>query len=136
MKLLSYDIEIWDELPSDGNVNLKNIIPSVAAIGTCKDDVEFFDDEPSFMSKETAKKLVDKIMTKYEEGYIPFGHNTLSFDFQLLAHYSGEYEKCGELALNGIDSMFLVVANRGYFLGLDSALKGFGLETKKHTVTL
>ena len=44
MKLLSYDIEIYNEFPTEGEVDLADIIPSVAAIGTNKDDVEFFDD--------------------------------------------------------------------------------------------
>lgn len=135
MKLLSYDIEIYNNFPTEGEVDLKTIIPSVAAIGTNKDDVKFYFDYPH-MSKETAKQLVLDMMKKYEEGYIPFGWNSLNFDFQLLAHHSDEYEKCGILALNHYDAMFIIVALKGYFLGLDKTLAGFGLQSKLHNVKL
>jgi hypothetical protein len=135
MKLLSYDIEIYNEFPTEGEVDLADIIPSVAAIGTNKDDVEFFDDIP-YMTKETACRLVNAMMDKYKQGYIPFTWNGLSFDFQLLGKYSGMLEECGILALNSIDGMFIVVANKGFFLGLDKALIGFNLETKRHKVNL
>ena len=135
MKLISYDVEIYNDFPEGENVDLKEIIPSIAATGTNRDDVKFYFDYPT-MTKETAKTLVSDMMIKYEEGYIPFTWNGLSFDFQLLAHYSEEYEKCGILALNHIDSMFIIVAIKGYFLGLDKTLAGFGLQSKLHNVKL
>ena len=133
-KYSSFDIELYDELFPDGNkdapmLDLRTLRPSTGAYCTGLDNAKFYDDDP-YMSKDTAKKLVLDMLKLYHMGYIPFGWNTLSFDFQLLAHYSGLYEECATLALNGVDAMFLVVAHKGYFLGLDKALVGAGIESK------
>ncbi len=45
-------------------------------------------------------------------------------------------EECGELALNHIDMMLLVTFAKGWFLGLQKALTGAGLEGKLKAVTL
>lgn len=45
-------------------------------------------------------------------------------------------DECAKLALTGIDMMLLVTFVKGYFLGLDKALIGAGLESKTHTVIL
>jgi hypothetical protein len=134
MNLLSYDIEIYNELP-EGEVDFSKIIPSVAAICTNENDVQFFYDLP-YMTKETANKLVDAMVDYYKKGYPIFGHNTCYFDFQLIGLYADRIEDCAKLALNSIDSMLLVTFNRGFFLGLDTALIGAGLETKTHKVQL
>jgi hypothetical protein len=133
LKLLSYDIEIYNEIPENGD--LHEVIPSVAAICTDEKDVQFYYDIP-FMTKETSQKLVNRIMEYYNMDILPWGWNTTSFDFRLLAYYSGMVEECGELALNGIDGMLHITFNRGYFLGLDTALVGAKLDTKTHKVQL
>lgn len=132
---LSYDIEIYSELPEGEKPDFSQLIPSIAAFCTTEDDTQFFSDEP-YMTKETAKNLVCAMMDKYLAGFIPFGWNTLAFDFPLIAEYSGMVEECAKLALNHVDGMFLVVCHNGYWLGLDSALRGAGLESKVHNVTL
>jgi hypothetical protein len=76
------------------------------------------------------------MMDNYKNGIIPLTHNGLHFDFSLLGQFSGEIEACAELALNGIDTMFIVTCWKGYFLGLDTLLKGMGIESKLHSVTL
>ena len=137
MKLCSYDVEIQNELytPEGIEIPLSDIIPSIAAY--CLDDlkVKYFYDEP-FMSKETAKKLVFEMMDHYKNGILPLTWNGTAFDFPLLGLYSGEIEACAILALNHIDMMFLVTCNKGYYLGLDTALRGMNVESKIHTVTL
>jgi hypothetical protein len=137
MKFLSYDIEIQNELYDETGkeLGLEEVIPSIAAY--CLDDlrVQYFYDDP-YMSKETAKKLVFEMMTHYRNGIIPLTWNGTAFDFPLLGLYSGEVEACAELALNHIDMMLIVTFNKGYYLGLDTALKGMGVETKTHIVTL
>lgn len=45
-------------------------------------------------------------------------------------------EECGELAINHVDLMLLVTFNKGWYLGLDKALKGAGIAGKVHDVTL
>jgi hypothetical protein len=135
MNYLSYDIEIYNDLPDDWNKDFSQLIPSTAAICTCPEDVTFFCDEP-YMTKETSQRLVLEMMDWYKKGFVPFTWNGLSFDFPLLASYSGMIEECAILALHHVDAMFLVVCHKGYNLGLDAALIGAGLETKTHTVTL
>lgn len=135
MNLLSYDIEIYNELPQDQQIDFSTIIPSVGAIGTNEEDVKFYYDEP-YMTVETSQRLVRDMLDYQDRGYLVWGWNIVSFDFRLLAHYSGMVEECAELALNGIDGMLLITFNKGYFLGLDTALIGAGLETKLHHVKL
>jgi len=137
MKLLSYDIEIWNEF--DNAAPFATNIPSIAGIATSDvEEVTFYFDleDDAKMKTETAQELVNTMMGLYKEGYIPFGWNTTSFDFRLLAQHSGMVEECAELALNGIDGMLMLTFNRGYFLALDKALAGAGVGTKLHEVTL
>lgn len=133
MDYLSFDIEIYSEM-NDAD-NIENLIPSVGAFCTDVDNVFYYEDDP-YMSKETAKRLVKDMIEKTKEGYILFGWNILSFDLRLLAHYSEMFEECGRLALNAVDGMFLVVANKGHMLGLDKVLIGARIETKLHEVEL
>jgi hypothetical protein len=134
MSFLSFDIELCSELP-DGEKNFSEMIPSIAAITTNKYDLEYFYDIP-FMSKETAKGLVLAMTYYQKQGILPFTWNGTAFDWPLLAQYSGLINECAELALNGVDGMLLVTFNKGYFLSLDAALIGAGLETKQHSVKL
>lgn len=134
MKFLSYDIEIYDEIEGD-KIDIATVKPSVAAYCTTEKDTKFYEGDP-YMSKETAKQMVWDMYEKYKQGFIPFTWNGLNFDFKLLASYSGEIKPCAEMALNGIDGMFLVVAQKGYMLGLDKVLIGCGVGGKLHSVTL
>ena len=136
MKLLSYDIEIYDELiDGNGEKDFSKIRPSVAAICTDEHDVQYFEDDP-YMSKETAVKLVNSIMNYHKQGIVSLTWNGLSFDYALLGQYSGMIEECGELALNHYDMMLWVTFRKGFYLGLDKALTGAKLETKRHVVKL
>jgi len=133
---VSYDIEIYEDLPEDFNGDLRGIHPSVAAFCIDTEKVYYYDDAPEspIMKKETAQKLVRHLTKGLDKGYIPFGWNSLHFDFQILAHHSGMYEECGRLALNHVDGMFLIICKRGHFLGLDKVLKGASIESKVHIV--
>lgn len=137
MKLLSYDIELWNDFVQDAPIETN--IPSIAGIATSdvKEVMFYFDlDDEAKMKTKTAQELVNTMMGLYKEGYIPFGWNTTDFDFKLLAYTSGMFEECGELALNGIDGMLMISFNRGYFLALDKALVGAEVGSKLHEVTL
>jgi hypothetical protein len=134
MNFLSYDIELYSELDTE-NINFAEMIPSIAATCTSTKDLRFWYDVP-YASRETAKNLVNFMMDEMKNGWFPFTWNGVSFDFNLLAQYSGMVEECAELALNGVDGMLLIVFNKGYFLGLDAALSGAGLQSKQHAVKL
>lgn len=131
---VSYDIELFDDLP-EGDVDLKLLKPSVAAICTNYEDCKFFDDDP-MMNVATANKLVDEMLEYQSKGYNILTWNGLSFDLQLLGHYASRLDDCGRIALSHVDMMFLVVCHKGFFLGLDKALKGANIESKRHTVEL
>lgn len=131
---LSFDIEINEDM-NEGENDLSKINPSVGAFCTDYENVSYYYDKP-YMTRETAKKLVADMENKVKEGFSLFTWNGLSFDMQLLGLYSGMVAECGRLALNSVDAMFLVVAHKGFFLGLDKALVGANIETKLHTVTL
>jgi len=141
MKFLSYDIEIYNDFP-EGEVDLHDIIPSVAATCTTEADIHFFynekaeDGSGSPMDKFEAKNLVQSIMYWQHRGYTPFTWNGTGFDFKLLGYYSDLVEECAHLALNSVDGMLLVTFRKGYYLGLDAALIGAGVKGKQHTVTL
>lgn len=133
--LLSFDIEIWNDIPEGTQPDLHDLIPSVAALATDVENVEYFYDKP-FMNKSTSVRLVSKMLEYSRNGYRVFGWNIVSFDFPILAYYSGMIDECAKLTLDCIDPMFIVVCKRGHFLGLDTALVGNNIETKLHNVTL
>jgi hypothetical protein len=135
MKFLSYDIEIYETIGEGEEVDYHKIHPSVAATCTTENDVKYYYDYP-YMSKETAQRLVKDIQSHQLLGYVPFGWNSCSFDFRLLAYHSGMIEECAEIALNHVDGMLLITFNKGFYLGLDTSLVGAGLETKLHKVNL
>jgi len=141
MKLLSYDIEIFDNLP-EGEVDLHTIRPSVAATCTNEETVGFFfspkneDGSGAPMSVDTAKNLVWDMWAAAQSGYAVWGWNIVNFDLHLLACYTSLVEECAHLALNSIDGMLLVTFRKGYYLGLDAALIGAGVAGKQHEVTL
>lgn len=137
LKLISFDIEIYNELFEEGSeeVQFEKIIPSVAATTIDGVDIKFYYDDP-YITKEKACVLVEDMLQSYKQGYIPFTWNGTSFDFRILGLYSGMVSECADLALNSYDAMLNVTFLKGYFLGLDTALKGFGLASKQHTVTI
>lgn len=134
-EFVSYDIEILEDLPEGENIDLSKITPSVGAFCTDYENISYYEDTPH-MSKETACKLVKDLQKKVDEGFVLFTWNGLHFDLQLLGLYSGMIEECGKLALNHVDGMFLVVSQKGFYLGLEKALIGAKMETKLHQVQL
>ncbi len=62
--------------------------------------------------------------------------NGAAFDFFVLAHETGMFAECGDLALGHVDLMAAVTFSKGYFLGLDKALAGAGLEGKVKNMRL
>jgi len=132
---VSYDIEILTEFADGTPFDLTQITPSTAAICTDMNDCKFFDDVPH-MTQSTANRLVDTLLEYSNKGYFPLTWNGLSFDFPLLAYYSGRIADCATLALNHVDMMFLVVCHKGFYLSLDKALIGANIETKLHEVEL
>ena len=79
---------------------------------------------------------MDRLQELVSAGYTLVTWNGASFDFFVLAQESGRTEECGQLALGHADLMVMVTFNKGYYLGLDKALAGAGLQGKVKNVTL
>lgn len=133
--IISFDLEIYNDIPQDAPIDFKSVIPSVAA--WCKDTekVNYYWDKP-YMTKETAVRLVNDLLLLVREGYKLFGWNILNFDLPVIAYYSGMMDECGRLAMLCYDPMFTILCIKGHYLGLDKVLQGSKLETKLHSVVL
>ena len=88
------------------------------------------------MTVDECRNLVGRLQQLVDDGYTIVTWNGASFDFFVLAHESGLFEECGDLALRHVDLMVAVTFSKGYFLGLDKALAGAGLEGKVKNVPL
>ena len=138
MKLASFDIEIAKDLGD----NIDNWIDHVPLGITC--GAVAFSDQPEIkywqapeqLGKEESIAMVRDLQSIVGEGYSLLTWNGAGFDFQVLAHESGMFEECGELALNHIDMMLLVTFDKGWYLSLQTALEGPGLAGKLKTVKL
>ncbi|MCP4141086.1 MAG: hypothetical protein GY755_12535 [Chloroflexi bacterium] len=135
MKLISFDIEISKVLP-DFSGNLFDYSPlGISCAAVAHDDVKFWQGVPH-LTKEENQKMVRDLMSYAEEGYTFVSWNGCGFDFRLLAEESGMVEECGDLAINHVDLMLLVTFKKGWFLGLNKALKGANIAEKVHDVEL
>lgn len=86
------------------------------------------------MSREDLIYFVDYLNQLVEDGYTVLGHNSLSFDFDILAEESGLFDECKALALDHVDTMFNVHALKGFPLGLDAICRGMSLQGKSEGV--
>jgi len=138
MKIASFDLEIASELNDLGS--LENLGISCAALalseGLIEDNPVIYWYDSSRLSKERCQRLVEDLQYYDNLGYKLVTWNGCGFDFQVLAHESGMYSECAELALNHIDMMLMVTFVKGHYLGLDKALRGAGLEGKTHDIRL
>ena len=135
MKLISFDIEI-SKVIADFSGDLFAHSPlGISCAAVASDTVKFWQGVPQ-LTQEENQKMVRELMTFAENGYTLVTWNGCGFDFRLLAEESGMVAECGELAINHVDLMLLVTFNKGWYLGLDKALKGAGIAGKVHDVTL
>lgn len=138
MKLAAFDLETAKILPED----VVDIL-SYAPLGISCAAVAFSDNrEPVVwqgvpqLSMEECQSFVHFLQSIVDSGYTIVTWNGCGFDFRVLAEESGLANECGELALHHIDMMLMVTFRKGYYLSLDKALKGAGLEGKKSRVRL
>lgn len=138
MKFASFDIEIAKVIEDDA-ADWRSATPlgitcaAVALSGT--DDPVFWHAAPQ-LSREQCCTLVHDLQQMVKDGYTLLTWNGSSFDFAVLAEESGLYRECAELNAKHIDMMMIVTFTKGYFLGLQKALVGAGLEGKLKHVTL
>jgi uncharacterized protein YprB with RNaseH-like and TPR domain len=138
MRLAAFDLETAKILPIGVN-DLKAHAPlGIACAGIAlsdSDEVEIWSGHPQ-LTGDDCRALVARLQALVAEGYTLVTWNGASFDFFVLAHESGLFKECGDLALSHVDLMVVVTFSKGYFLGLDKALAGAGLDSKRKKVTL
>lgn len=137
MKLAAFDLEIAKILPAETTDLLAHLplgIPC-AAVALSDGPTEFWSASPQ-LPRDEAQTLVRRLQDLVQQGYTLVTWNGCGFDFPVLADESGLVAECGELALAHVDLMLLVTFNKGWFLSLDKALKGAGLQGKVAGVTL
>ena len=135
MKLLSFDIEIAKIIAEfSGNLFAHSPL-GISCAAVAHEDVKFWQGVPQ-MTKEENQAMVQELMRYHEAGHTLVTWNGCGFDFRLLAEESGMVEECGALAIDHVDLMLLVTFNKGWYLGLDKALKGAGIAGKVHEVAL
>lgn len=82
------------------------------------------------MSREECGLFVNRLVNAQGRGFTLLGHNTVGFDFDILAEESGMVAECAELAMNSVDTCLLVHCLKGFPVGLDAVARGMGLSGK------
>ena len=138
MKLASFDIELSTPISEEDleHNNLKDKKISCAAIARSDtEDVVVYEGTPE-LSVSQSEELVEKLQTLKREGYGIVTWNGCSFDFQILANNSNQFQECANLALSHHDLMLYVTFQKGWYLALNKALQGAGLDGKLKEVRL
>lgn len=138
-KYLAFDIEIAKILPDEVD-NLKAHRPlGICCAAALAGD----DDQPHLwfsrdahsqasprMSRDDLRSFVEFLSQHQEQGYTLLSWNGLSFDFDILAEESGEWQVCQDLAIDHVDMMFHVFCEKGFCVGLEAATKAIGVDGK------
>jgi hypothetical protein len=137
VRLVAFDLEIANELP-DGARDWRRIGPLGITCAAAQGDshsLSFWQGRPR-MTPAQCRELVQDLTQMVSAGHTLVTWNGCGFDFAVLAQESGMVAECAELALYHIDMMLMVTFSQGFFLGLQKALLGAGLEGKRQVVTL
>ncbi len=138
MRIATFDIEIAKEIPNDVS-DWKTISPlgiTCAAVAMSDSDApSFWRGEPQ-MTREACRKLVDELQDLAGRGYAIVTWNGCGFDFAVLAEESGMVAECSQLAVNHIDLMLIVTFTKGWYLSMQKALEGAGVEGKVKSLVL
>lgn len=138
MRFAAFDLETAKILPH-GVTDLKQHAPlGIACAAVALSDaqeVELWDGHPQ-LAVDECRALVSRLQELVADGYTLVTWNGASFDFFVLGQESGLVEACGDLALAHVDLMVVVTFAKGYYLGLDKALAGAGLDGKRKNVIL
>jgi hypothetical protein len=141
-KYLSFDIETAKVLPEQVGNLLEHRPLGICCAATLSADDELKlwfgkngDGSPTpQMNREELAELIQFLSAVVENGYHILTWNGLGFDFDVLAEESGLVKECKNLARHHVDMMFQVFCERGFPIGLNSALRGMKLKEKSETV--
>jgi hypothetical protein len=137
VKLAAFDIEIASEIP-DGVRDWRRLGPLGITCAAAQGEdwpLRPWQGKPRMTSSQ-CRDLVRDLVQIVGDGYTLVTWNGCGFDFAVLALESGMVVECAELALYHVDMMLMVTFSQGFFLGLQKALLGAGLEGKRQVVTL
>jgi len=134
-KYAAFDLEIYKSVTNMNNWLAETPLGISCAAVACDDYTQFWSTPRPCLDRHAARAMV-KDLQDIAKHQTLLTWNGAQFDFQVLAIESEMAKECAELALNHVDMMFLVYAQRGHFLGLDKALAGSGVAGKVHEVTL
>lgn len=142
-RYISFDLEIAKVVPDDAGSDWKNCRPlgiSCWAVSWIGDDGklqvsachgEDADGKPtSQLSRLEAVGLVEMLQDFVSRGYTLLTHNGCSFDFDVLAEESGLHRECCDLAMNSVDTCFLVHCLKGFPVSLEAIARGLKLQGK------
>ena len=139
-RYLTFDLEIWRVLPDDIDNWASQPDLGISCQAVMSDDFYLqFDgryNENGRLTRESCRQFVRILLHFVRKGYTLVTFNVLAFDFRILAEESGMYSECAALAWKHVDIMFLVVALKGHWVGLDTACKGMGIKGKQSEVYL
>lgn len=137
MRAAAFDLEIARDIPAGGRWQ------DAAPLGVTCAALSLVDrPEPMVwqgvpqLAADACRKLVRSLQRFVEEGYTLVTWNGCGFDFAMLAIESNLHRECARLALHHVDLMLLVTFTRGWYLALQKALQGAGLDGKLESVTL
>jgi len=136
VKYLAFDLEIVKMIENGQNWKTRRPL-GISCVGTMLSGNipitwkhEPIDAVECTMTKEDLHELLSYMQSRQNEGYSIVTWNGLSFDFDVLAEESGQYDLCRALALSHIDMMFHFFCVKGYQLGLNTAAIHQGLQGK------
>jgi hypothetical protein len=137
MKFAAFDLEIAKDFPENSNWQDFSPLGITCAAVAFSDGTEpvFWKGIPQLNQME-CQKIVWKLHEFVNSGYTLVTWNGCGFDFSVLGEESGLIKECGELALQHVDLMLIVTFTKGWFLSLQAALLGAGLQGKRKSVVL
>jgi hypothetical protein len=137
----AFDIEIVNDLPEEDYLrNYDELGIACAAVASRNPDGQisyrtWITEGESITAKEACAIVAD-LQAAQQKGQTLVTVNGAGFDFRVLAAESGLNKECAELALDHVDLLFMMLARRGFPLGLDAMAKGAGVKGKLQDVRL
>lgn len=98
--------------------------------------VQLFESRDEPMSRADCREIVKALQSAINNGYTVVAVNGASFDFRILARYSGMTKECADVTLKHVDFCYSCICKYGWRLGLDRVAKGAHVKSKLKSVKL
>jgi len=143
MKFATFDLEITDDIPE--GKDWKEVRPlgiSCAGIAWSENKdqapkITLWEGKPR-LTGDDGKDILSALYTLMSQGYTIVTWNGSYFDFPVLLDLAGSryLDQVAQMNLEHVDLMLMVTFTKGYYLSLQAALLGAGIEGKLKHVTL